>query len=135
MGDYRDTKVEINCLIEEQIKKTPQASKSAVVLEANKVLIGSYLLQPDHAPPKKLILEELVPVFDRCKDMASPNIRNKVMNFRFLRKFGVMDSITKFMGTVESISGPLFRTTNSEVKVLTLTRLFPSCQKLSLVVG
>ena len=98
VGDYRDTKAEISGLIEEQIEKTPQATKSAVVLEASKVLIGSYLLQPDDAPPKKLSLEELIPVFDRCKDMASPNIRNKVMSFRFLRRYGVMDSITKLRG-------------------------------------
>ena len=98
VGDYRDTKAEISGLIEEQIEKTPQATKSAVVLEASKVLIGNYLLQPDDAPPKKLSLEELVPVFDRCKDMASPNIRNKVMSFRFLRRYGVMDSITKLRG-------------------------------------
>jgi hypothetical protein len=98
VGDYRDTKAEINGLIEEQIEKTPQATKSAVVLEASKVLIGNYLFQPDDVPPKKLTLEEFVLVFDRCEDMASPNIRNKVMSFRFLRRYGVMDSITKLCG-------------------------------------
>jgi hypothetical protein len=98
VGDYRDTKAEISGLIEEHIEKTPQATKSAVVLEASKVLIGNYLLQPDDAPPKKLTLEEFVHVLDRCKDMASPNIRNKVMSFRFLRRYGVMDSITKLRG-------------------------------------
>jgi hypothetical protein len=68
------------------------------VLEASKVLIDNYLLQPVDAPPKKLSLEELVLVFDRCKDMAFPNIRNKVMSFRFLRRYGVMDSTTKLCG-------------------------------------
>jgi hypothetical protein len=68
------------------------------VLEASKVLIGNYLLQPDDVPPKKFSLEELVLVLDRCKDMASPNIRNKVMSFHFLRRYGVMDSITKLRG-------------------------------------
>ena len=38
MGDYRDTKAEISGLIEEQIEKTPQATKSVVVLEASNVL-------------------------------------------------------------------------------------------------
>jgi hypothetical protein len=98
VGDYKDTKAEINGLIEEHIEKTPQAIKSAVVLEASKVLIGNYLLQPDDATPKKFFLEELVPIFDRCKDMASLNIRNKVMSFQYLRRYGVMDSITKLHG-------------------------------------
>jgi hypothetical protein len=83
VGDYRDSKVEINGLIEEQIEKTLHATKSAVVLEASKVLIGNYLRQPDDMPPKKLTLEQLVHVFDRCKDMTSPNIHN-VMSFHFL---------------------------------------------------
>jgi hypothetical protein len=97
VGDYRDTKAEISGLIEEQIEKTPQATKSAVVLEASKILIGNYLLQPDDVPPEKFTLEELFPILDRCKDMASPNIRYKVMSFRYLRRYGVMDSITKLL--------------------------------------
>ena len=68
------------------------------MLEASKVLIGNYLLQPEDAPPKKLTLEELVPVFNRCKDMAYPNIHNKVMSFRFMRRYGVMDFFTKLRG-------------------------------------
>lgn len=98
VGDYRDSKTEINSLIEEQVENTPGAKKSAIVLEASKVMIGKYLLQPEDAPPKKLTMEELVPVLDRCKDMAFPNIRNKVMTFRLLRRYGVMDVITKLRG-------------------------------------
>jgi hypothetical protein len=41
VGDYRDAKAEISGLIEEQIEKTPEATKSAIVLEASKVLIGN----------------------------------------------------------------------------------------------
>ena len=70
------------------------------MLEASKVLIGNYLLQPDDVPPKKLTLEEFLPVFDRYKDMASPNIRNKVMTFRFLRRYGIIYSITKLCGII-----------------------------------
>ena len=98
VGDYRDTKEEINSLIEEQVENTPRATKSAVVLEASKILIGNYLLQPEDAPPKKLSMEELIPVLDRCKDMASPNIRNKVMTFKRIGRYGVMDAITKLRG-------------------------------------
>ena len=98
VGDYRDTKVEISSLIGDQVEKTPQATKSAVVLEASKTLIGGYLLRSEDDPPKTLSFEELVPVLDRCKDMASPNIRNKVVTFRYLRRYGVMDSITRLRG-------------------------------------
>lgn len=75
-----------------------KATKSAIVLEASKLLIGSYLLQPEDAPPRKLTMEELVPVLDRCKDMASPNIRNKVATFKKFKRYGIMDGITKLRG-------------------------------------
>ena len=98
VGDYRDSKAEISSLIEEQVEMNNKATKSAVVLEASKLLIGSYLLQPEDAPPRKLTMEELVPVLDRCKDMASPNIRNKVATFKKFRRYGIMDGITKLRG-------------------------------------
>ena len=98
VGDYRDTKLRINTLIGEQIEKTPSATKSAIVLEASKELVGEYLLGDENEPPKPFNLEELLPVLDRFKDMGSPSIRNKVVTFRYLRRYGVMDSITKLRG-------------------------------------
>jgi hypothetical protein len=98
VGDYRDTKLKINMLIGEQIEKTPSATKSAIVLEASKELLGEYLLRNEDEPPKTLTLDELIPVLDRFKDMGSPSIRNKVVTFRYLRRYGVMDSITKLRG-------------------------------------
>ena len=50
---------------------------------------------PTDDPPNMLTFEELVPVLDRCKNMASPNIQN---TYRYLRMYGVMDSITKLRG-------------------------------------
>ena len=57
-----------------------------------------------NAPTLKPLSQDIVSILpllkqlDRCKDMASPNIRNKVMSCRFLRRYGVMDSITKLCG-------------------------------------
>ena len=98
VGDHRDTKVKISSLIKDQIEKTPQATKSVVVLEASKMLVGNYLVRFEDDPPKTLTFEELVLVLDRCKDMALPNIQNKVITFRYLRRYGVMDSITILRG-------------------------------------
>jgi hypothetical protein len=133
VGDYRDTKAEINGLIEEQIEKTPQATKSAVVLEASKVLIDNYLLQPDDVSPKKFTLEEFVPVLDRCKDMIFPNIRIKVMSFRFLRRYGVMDSITKLCGI--SLWAFVQENKFSSQGLILIKFLSSRCRKSSLVVG
>jgi hypothetical protein len=45
-----------------------------------------------------MTFEELVPVLDKCKYMTSPSMKNNVITFRYLQRFGVMDSITKIKG-------------------------------------
>ena len=50
-------------------------------------------------PQKELKLEELIPIFDKFKLMSSPSVHNEVTTFRYLRRFGVMDSITRLRGT------------------------------------
>jgi hypothetical protein len=45
-----------------------------------------------------MTFEELVPVLDKCKYMTSPSVKNNVTTFRYLRRFGVMDSITMLRG-------------------------------------
>jgi hypothetical protein len=45
-----------------------------------------------------LTFEELVPVLDKCKYMTSPSVKNNVTTFRYLQRFGVMDSITMLRG-------------------------------------
>jgi hypothetical protein len=45
-----------------------------------------------------MTFEELVPVLDKCKYMTSPSIKNNVTTFKYLRRFGVMDSITMLRG-------------------------------------
>jgi hypothetical protein len=45
-----------------------------------------------------LELDELQVIFDRCKHLTSPTIRNAVTTFKIMRRFGVMDNITKLRG-------------------------------------
>lgn len=45
-----------------------------------------------------LSLNELMPIIIKCKDMDSPSIRNKVITFKYLRRYGIMDSITNLRG-------------------------------------
>ena len=86
-------------LLGEQVERTPTTTNSSIVLEASKELIGGLLLCPEGAPQKSLDFQELIPVLDQCKHMSSPSIRNQVTSFTYLRRFGVMDSITKLRGS------------------------------------
>ena len=99
VGIYRDAMERTRSLLGEQVERTPIATNSSIVLEASKELIGGLLLCPEGAPQKSLDFQELIPVLNQCKHMSSPSIRNQVTSFRYLRRFGVMDSITKLRGS------------------------------------
>ena len=68
-------------------------------METNKDLLGNYLLR-DEADPQTgdLSFEQLEPVFEQCKQLNSPNLRNRIYSFKYLRRYGVLDGITKFRG-------------------------------------
>jgi hypothetical protein len=84
-------------LIEEQVERTPKATNFSIVMEASKELVGELLINPDGAPVRKYDLE-LVPVLEKCKYMSSSNIKNDVTPFRYIHRFGVMDSIATLRG-------------------------------------
>jgi hypothetical protein len=85
-------------LIGDYVERTPSAIRSAIVFETAKEVLGPLLLAKEDAPQKILELDELQGIFDRCKHLTSPNIRNAVTTFRTMRRFGVMDTITKLCG-------------------------------------
>jgi hypothetical protein len=85
-------------LIERQVERTPQATNSAIVMEANKELVGKLLIDPEGVPVRKFDLEELVPVLEKCKYMSSPSIKNDETAFKYIRRFGVMDNIATLRG-------------------------------------
>jgi len=98
-GDYRDSIEHTSNLIIEQVDWTPTATNSFIVLEATKELLRPLLLAVDGEVQKTLELPELLPLFDCCKHLTSPNVRNIVSSFRYMRRFGVMDSITQLRGS------------------------------------
>ena len=95
IGAYRDDIAKGESLVEEQVQRTPTATNSAIVLEATKEMVGDMLVVAEGVQSKTLELNELLPLFNRCKELSSPSIRNKMTGFKYFRRFGVMDSITK----------------------------------------
>ena len=98
IGIYRDARKKIDALIEEHVERTPQATVSKIVMEARKDLVGELLLCNEGNPPMVLTFKDLEPVFDSCKKLNSPSLRNRVYTFKYLQRFGVMDGITKLRG-------------------------------------
>jgi hypothetical protein len=93
VGEDQEIKERTRKLIEEQVKRTPKATNSAIVMEASKELVGELLINPDGALVQKYDLEELVPILEKCKYMSSPSIKNDITAFRYIQRFGVMDGI------------------------------------------
>jgi hypothetical protein len=80
------------------VERTPHATNSAIVMQATKEFLEELLLAPQGVPAKTLTFEELVLVLIKYKYMTLPSVKNNVTTFRYLQRFGVMDSITMLRG-------------------------------------
>jgi hypothetical protein len=98
VGDCKGSRKRINALIEEHVERTPQATHSKTVLEANMEIIGDFFISGDNDTHRFLSLKELKHVFESCRELNSPNLRSKVTSFKYLRRFGIMDGIAKLRG-------------------------------------
>jgi hypothetical protein len=98
VGEDQEIKERTRKLIEEQVERTSKATNFAIIMEANKELMGELLINPKEAPVLKYDLEELVPILEKCKYMSSPSIKNNVIAFRCIPRFGVMDDIATLRG-------------------------------------
>jgi hypothetical protein len=93
VGENQEIKERMRKLIGEQVKKTPKATNSTIVIEATKEFVGELLIDPEGAPTRRFYLEELVPALNMWKYLSSSSIKNDVTAFRYICRFGVMDGI------------------------------------------
>lgn len=74
VGHYCDSLEQKNSLLIEKVEHTPTPTSSIIVLEAIKELSNKMLLTAKGAQQKTFKLDELLPLFDRCKHMSLPNV-------------------------------------------------------------
>ena len=98
-GDHRDFIELTESLIGEKVERTPSATRSTIVIETSKEVLGPLLLAREGEERMTLDLDELLVIFDRCMHLTSPNIRNSISTFKAMRRFRVMDSITMLRGS------------------------------------
>jgi hypothetical protein len=96
--EYQDLKDHTRTLLNEQVEKIPHTTNSAIMMEATKELLGELLMAPQGVPAKTFTFEELEPVLDKCKYMTLPSIKNDMTTFRYLQRFGVINSTTMLRG-------------------------------------
>jgi hypothetical protein len=99
VGDYRDSIKQTGSVTSDRVEQTSTATNLSIVLEASKELVGMLLLARDGKEQNPLELTNLLPLFDKCKHLTSPNVCNFVTSLRYLQRFGVMDNITRLRGS------------------------------------
>ena len=67
-------------------RKDSQGHKFTIVIAATKELVEELLLHRKGVPGRTFNLEELVPIFDKCKYMSLPSILNKGDHIQVLTK-------------------------------------------------
>ena len=82
--NYKHSRNRIDALLEEHVDQTPQATHSKIVLEANKDLVGEFLLRNDSDHYQLLSLEELQPVFLSLQGVEFPPPSNHSYHFQIL---------------------------------------------------
>ena len=97
-SENQEIKKRMCTLIREKVERTPKATDPAIIMEATKERMVELLINPKGVPAKKLDLEELILILNKCKYMSSPSIKNKVTMFRYIQRCGVMDGIAMLKG-------------------------------------
>jgi hypothetical protein len=70
-GEHQDIKNKRCILLGVQVKRTPHAINSSILMEARKELVDELFLRPDGAPKKNYTLKEIVLVLDKYKYLSS----------------------------------------------------------------
>ena len=96
--ENQEFKERTRAFIGKQVKRTPMANYSTIVMEATKELVDEFLLDPIGAPIRKYDLKELVFDLDKYKYMSFPSIKNNITALRYIHRFGIMDSIAILRG-------------------------------------
>jgi len=78
VDDYQDAIDFTSSLLSEERDRTSIATNLSIVLEATKELVGDILVVGEGALSRALAMDELLPLFDRCKHLTSPRICDKV---------------------------------------------------------
>ena len=81
--------------MEEHVEETPQTTHNKNVLEANNDLKGGFVLHNDSVLHHLLSLDKFDPDFDRCKELISPHLRNKIKMFKYLCRLQIINNIAK----------------------------------------
>ena len=110
------------------MERMPQATHNKIVLEANKDIVGEFLLREDIDTHCLLSLDKLEPVFENCRELNSPNLCSKVTSLSTCGGLVLCMTLQSFEALA---TGPTSNVINFQAKVTRNKRCLCSrCQRL-----
>ena len=97
VGVSRESESTIISLIGDQVERTPSATNSSIAMAASKEFLAKHLLRPKHCDAT-MTVDDMKTVMEKYANLASPNIKNAISNFKHVGRNNSMDGICQMKG-------------------------------------
>ena len=97
VGVCRESESTIISLIGSQIERMPSATNSSIAMAASKEFLAKHLLRPEQCDTT-MTVEDMKTVMEKYANLASPNIKNAISNFKHVERTNPMDGIWQMRG-------------------------------------
>ena len=97
VGVCRESKNTIISLIGDQVERTPSATYSSFAMAASKEFLAKHLLCLEQCDAT-ITMEDMKTVMEKYANLASPNIKNAISNFKHVERTNPMDGIRHMRG-------------------------------------
>ena len=97
VGVCRESESTIISLIGEQVERTSSATNSSIAMAASKGFLAKHLLRLEQCDTT-MTVENMKTVIEKYANLASPNFKNAISNFKHIRRTNPMDGIHQMRG-------------------------------------
>ena len=97
VGVCREFESTIISLIDEQVERTPFTTNSSIAMATSKEFLAKHLLHPEHCNAT-MTVEDMKTIMEKYANLASPNIKNAISNFKHVERTNPMDGIRQMRG-------------------------------------
>ena len=97
VGVCRESESTIISLIGKQVERTPSATNSSIAMAVSKEFLAKHLLHPEQCDTT-MTMEDMKTTIEKYANLASPNIKNAISNFKHVGHTNPMDGIRQMRG-------------------------------------
>ena len=97
VGVYREFESTIISLMGKQVERTPSATNSSIAMATSKEFLAKHLLCLEQCDTTMMV-EDMKTVMEKYANLAFPNIKNVISNFKHVGRTNPMDGIRQMRG-------------------------------------